>query len=42
MQIESIKLMTIFEAKMGQTEEGKKRNFSLNYLRYRDSYQIII
>ena len=34
--------MTIIEAKMGKTKECQMRDFLLNYLRYRDSYQIMI
>ena len=36
---ESIKLLTIIEAKIGQTEEGQKAQL---YLRYRGSNQIMI
>ena len=41
--IKSIKLMTIIEAKNGtERRKVKMRNFLLNYLRYRDSNQIMI
>ena len=38
--VESLKLLAIIEAKMGQ--KGRMRNFLLYYLYYRDSNQIMI
>ena len=40
LDLESIKLITIIEAKMGQN--GQNAQLLLKYLRYRDSNQIII
>ena len=40
--VESIKLMTIIEAKMGKNGRRSNAQFLLNYLRYRDSNKIIM
>ena len=40
--VESIRLMTIILGKWDKTEEGQNAQLLLNYLRYRDSNQILI